>query len=125
MNYDFDRSERVGDTILRELAQLIQREIRDPRLGMVNVTAVKVSRDLKHARVFVTFVDPEGEQDILRQIEVLNKASGFLRSQLSDHIMMRVIPKLHFEFDESVLRGSQMTRLIEEIAEREKRDSED
>lgn len=119
MNHDFDRSERVGDTLLRELALLIQRELRDPRLGMVNVTAVKVTRDLKHARVFVTFVETAGDQKVLEQIEVLNRASGFLRAALGKHMSMRVIPKLHFEFDESILYGARMTKLIEEVRSRE------
>lgn len=124
MNHDFDRAERVGDTMLRELAQLIQRELRDPRLGMVNVTAVKVAKDLKHARVFVTFVETSGDDKILEQIEVLNRASGFLRAELARHMSMRVIPKLHFEFDESVLYGARMTKLIEEVRSRES-DQED
>ncbi len=119
MNHDFDRAERVGDTLLRELALLIQRELRDPRLGMVNVTAVKVTKDLKHARVFVTFVETGGEQKILQQIEVLNRAAGFLRAELTHHMTMRVIPKLHFEFDESVLYGARMTKLIEKVRARD------
>jgi len=119
MNHDFDRAERVGDTMLRELAMLIQRELRDPRLGMVNVTSVKVTRDLKHARVFVTFVETSADEKILEQIEVLNRASGFLRAEVARHMSMRVIPKLHFEFDESVLYGARMTKLIDEVRSRE------
>ncbi len=119
MQHDFDRAERVGDTMLRELALLIQRELRDPRLGMVNVTAVKVSKDLKNARIFVTFVETGKEERILEQVEVLNRASGFLRSALSHQMSMRVIPRLHFEFDESILRGARMSKLIEEVRARE------
>ncbi len=124
MNYDFDRADRVGDTMQRELALLVQRELRDPRLGMVNITAVKVSKDLKNARVFVTFVETEQQKKILEQIEVLNHASGFLRAELAHHMSMRVIPKLHFEFDESVLRGAHMTKLIEEVRARETKGDE-
>jgi ribosome-binding factor A len=119
MNHDFDRSERVGDTILRELALLIQRELRDPRLGMVNVTAVKVAKDLKNARVFVTFVETTENKEILEQVLVLNRAAGYLRAELGKQMSMRVIPKLHFEFDESIFYGARMTKLIDEVRARE------
>jgi ribosome-binding factor A len=110
---DFSRSERVGDTLQRELAILIQQEIRDPRVGMVNINAVRVHHDLKTARVFVTYVDQLDQKEIQQSIQVLNKAAGFLRSKLHNKIIMRVIPRLHFEYDESVMRAAHLTDLID------------
>lgn len=113
MPNDFSRSERVGDTLQRELAILIQQEIRDPRVGMVNINAVRVHHDLKTARVFVTYVDQLDQKEIQQSIQVLNKAAGFLRSKLHNKIIMRVIPRLHFEYDESVMRAAHLTDLID------------
>ena len=111
--HDFSRAERVGDTLQRELAILIQQEIRDPRVGMVNVNAVRVNNDLRNARVFVTYVDHPDEKAVQQSLQVLNKAAGFLRSQLHTRMIMRVIPRLHFEYDESVMHAARMTDLID------------
>lgn len=111
--HDFSRAERVGDTIQRELANLILQEIRDPRVGMANVNAVRVTDDLRNARIFVTFIDNPDQNAIKQSVQVLNKASGFLRSKLHTRMTMRVIPKLHFEYDESVMRAAHLTDLID------------
>jgi|TARA_B110000483_G_scaffold147265_1_gene175634 ribosome-binding factor A len=113
MPQDFSRADRVGDTLQRELATLIQQEVRDPRVGMVNINAVRVSKDLGRARVFVTYVEQSDKEAIKQSIAVLNKASGFLRSQLHSRMTMRVIPKLHFEYDESIMRAAHLTDLID------------
>ena len=114
--HDFSRAERVGDTIQRQLANLIQQEIRDPRVGMVNVNAVRVSSDLSNARVFVTFVDRSDQAQIKQSIEALNNAAGFLRK-----MTLRVVPKLRFEYDESVRRAAQMTDLIDSALEADRK----
>lgn len=113
---DFSRAERVGDTIQREISVLIQNEIRDPRLGMVNVNAVRVTDDLRNARVFVTLVNTHEADKIKQSITILNKASGFLRSQLHTRMTLRVMPKLHFEYDESIERAARMSKLIDSVA---------
>lgn len=110
---EFTRLDRVGEFIQSELAQIIQREIRDPRIGMVMVNEVRVSRDLAHARVFVTFVGCESVADSKEPLEVLNKATGFLRTQLSKTNSLRITPKLNFVFDESVFRGVALSSLID------------
>lgn len=117
--HDFNRSERVGDTIQREISILIQNEIRDPRLGMVNVNAVRVTDDLRNARVFVTLIDTHDPDKIKQSVGILNKASGFLRSQLHTRMTLRVMPRLHFEFDESIERAARMTQLIDSVAPKE------
>ena len=104
--------ERVGDYLQRELAVLIQRELRDPRLGMVSITAVEVSRDLAHARVFFTLLGCDSAEDAKPSIDVLNKAGGYLRTQLAKDATMRTVPRLRFEFDTSVGRGRDLEALI-------------
>jgi ribosome-binding factor A len=121
MAREFSRTERVGDYLQRELAVLIQRELRDPRLGMVSVTAVRVSRDLSHAKVYFTLLDCDSEEDARPSTEVLNHAAGFLRSQLSRDATMRSVPRLHFVFDASVGRGRHLEALISAAAEADRR----
>ncbi|MEL7045225.1 MAG: 30S ribosome-binding factor RbfA [Pseudomonadota bacterium] len=117
MGREFSRRERVSDYLQRELALLVQRELRDPRLGMVSVTAVDVSRDLAHARVFVTLLGCDSEADAKPALEVLNGAGGFLRSALARSAPMRTVPRLRFVFDSSVGRGRDLEALIERATE--------
>ena len=114
MPREFSRSERVADAIQRELATLIQMEMRDPRIGMVNITAVEVSRDLAHARVFVTFVDHSDATATDVRVAILNRAAGYLRNLLGKTLQTRVVPSLAFRFDESVERGAHLSELIDE-----------
>ncbi|MFK7828541.1 MAG: 30S ribosome-binding factor RbfA [Congregibacter sp.] len=116
MAREFSRKERVGDYLQRELALTIQRELRDPRLGMVSITAVEVSRDLSHARVFVTLLGCDSEEDAKPSMSVLNKAAGFLRSALAKHASMRSVPRLRFMFDSSIGRGRDLEALIQKAA---------
>lgn len=113
MGKDYSRTQRVGDQIQRELALLMQRDIKDPRLGMVTITAVNVARDLGHANVYITTMDKDSAEDIALTLEILTQASGFLRSQLGKAMKIRSIPQLHFLYDESIIRGSQLSALID------------
>ncbi|NND45199.1 MAG: 30S ribosome-binding factor RbfA [Xanthomonadales bacterium] len=110
MPREFKRSERVSGQLRRELAQLIQSEVKDPELGLVSVSDVEVTRDLAHAKVFVTVFDPATAATNLR---ALKRAAGFLRSRLGQELRMRNIPQLHFLHDDSVERGQQMDELID------------
>ena len=121
MAREFTRSDRVSDFLRQELAQLIQQEIRDPRIGMVMVTSVDVSRDIHYAKVFVTIVGVDSKEDSAEAIDALNNAAGFLRTQLSRRHSMRATPKLRFIFDSSVLRGTQLTNLIVKARTEDKR----
>ncbi|WP_299596026.1 30S ribosome-binding factor RbfA [uncultured Microbulbifer sp.] len=113
MAKEFHRADRVADAMRRELARLIQHEVRDPRVGMVNVNDVEVSRDLATAKVFVTLVGEDDRSKIDISMEALNKAAGFLRTQLAKEIQMRSIPRLHFRYDETSVRGQHLSALIE------------
>lgn len=117
MAKEFSRAQRIGDQIQRELAQLIRMEVKDPRLGgLVTITAVDVSRDSSHAKVYVTVMGGEPEEgvdSVAQSIKVLNDASGFLRMQLGRAMKLRSVPNLRFHYDESVVRGAQLSALIE------------
>ncbi len=112
MAREYSRQERVGDYLQRELALLIQRELRDPRIGMVSITGVDVSRDLAHARVFFTRIGSDSAEDAENAVAALNGATGFLRSSLARDASMRTVPRLRFQFDSSVGRGRDLAALI-------------
>ncbi|WP_457809437.1 30S ribosome-binding factor RbfA [Kushneria sp. EE4] len=110
---EFSRTDRVGEQLAHELAQLIQREVKDPRLGMVTVTSADVSRDLGYADVHVTLMGENDPERIRENLAVLKKASGFLRSRIARTMKLRHVPELRFHFDESVTRGHALSSLIE------------
>ncbi|MDX1460414.1 MAG: 30S ribosome-binding factor RbfA [Xanthomonadales bacterium] len=107
----FNRSERVAGQLRRELARLIQMEVKDPDLGLISVSDVEVSRDLSYATVFVTAYD---ESAAPRSIEALKRAGGYLRKRLGQELRIRSVPELRFRHDDSVERGQHMDRLIEQ-----------
>jgi len=110
-NREFSRMQRLGDQIHRELAVLIETRISDPRIHMLTVTAVKVSRDLGHARVYYTTLDDDREG-----LETaLTKAAPYLRHLLSSALIARITPRLSFVYDESIERGRDMEALIREV----------
>ncbi|UYG07953.1 30S ribosome-binding factor RbfA [Halomonas sp. M4R1S46] len=111
---EFKRTDRVADQLQKELAVLIQREIKDPRLGMVTVSGVTVSRDLGYADVHVTLLGEQDAERIKENLTVLKRAAGFLRSQIARRIKLRHVPELRFHFDESVVRGQRLSSLIDE-----------
>ncbi len=118
MPKDFSRTLRVADQIQRELADLLQNEIKDPRVGKVTITAVEVTRDYGHAKIFYTTLGSV-EENFLAE-NGLDHAKGFLRSNLSHRMKLRVIPQLHFVYDESVERGVRLSKLIDEAIAQEK-----
>ncbi len=104
------RAQKLGDLIQRELSELVQRELRDPRVGMITITSVDVSPDFSHAKVFYTILNPE---QLPEAGKGLKRAAGFLRSQLAKRIKLYTTPELRFEYDESVERGDRLARLID------------
>lgn len=112
MPREFTRSDRVSDAIQRILAQVIAQEIRDPRIGMVNINAVTVTRDMAYAKVYVTFVGAD-EAESLAAASVLNKAGGFLRTFIAKELIMRTVPKLQFIYDKTAIRGQELSFLID------------
>lgn len=112
------RLQRLGDQIQRELAVLIRDEINDPRLtGFVTISSVKVSSDLGYADIYVTVMEPELNDAMSKHsheasLQVLNKAAGFLRTELSHSLKTRSTPRLRFHYDEVTARGNYMMDLI-------------
>ena len=112
------RIERVNNLIRREVSQLIQQELRDPRLdSFIAVTEVSTSPDLKFAKIFVSSMS--GKQEEEKILSVLSTASGFLRSELAKRVRMRYIPELSFHWDDSIEHGDHILRLIDELHKEE------
>lgn len=113
---NFARTDRVAQQMQREIAELVRLEINDPRVRLVTITAVEVAGDYSHAKVFFTRLD--GKHSEAQQ--GLDRASGFLRSQLSRSLKLRIMPQLHFVYDASVERGSQLSQLIDQAVASDK-----
>jgi ribosome-binding factor A len=107
------RPERVGDQIRAELSELIARQVKDPAIGFVTITYVKVSADLQVARAYYTSLgDPEAQRNTARALE---RARPFLRRQIAQRIRLRRAPEIHFQYDESIARQERIESLLEEI----------
>lgn len=126
MAKEFSRTQRIGDQMQRELALLIQREIKDPRLGLVTITAVDVSRDLSHAKIFITIMGQDDDQEAVKgNLRILNDAAGFLRMQLGKSMKLRTVPQLHFNYDASIRRGVELSSLIERAVAEDRNHSDE
>lgn len=109
------RIERLNSLIRQELSELLQRQVKDPRLGnFVAVTEVSTTPDLKHAKVWVSsFGEEENKAEVLK---ALASASGFFRTSLAKNLKMRYTPELSFHWDSSIERGDRLLRLINEVS---------
>ena len=137
MSEQSQRQQRVADLVQRELAMLIQLEGNDPRIGMVSVTGVDISRDLAYAEVYVSVLnstsgegddqagtEPAGELDKLEieeNVKALNKAAGYLRSLLARRLKLRTTPKLRFHYDGTISRGNKLSSLIDQALEADRK----
>ena len=123
MPREFSRTLRVAEQLQRELAELIRDEVKDPRLGMVSISGVEVSRDMAHAKVYVSVL---GEAQVAQDsLEALNHAAGFLRHELGRRMRLRSVPHLRFIHDRSLEEGARMSALIDEALGNRKPDSRD
>ena len=108
-----ERAHRVADFIREELADIVRSEMRDPRVGMVSITDAKVSRDLSYADVYVSSLSAPDAAAQTALVDVLNRASGFLRTVVSKRHSMRTTPRLRFHYDELIDEGPRMEALID------------
>ena len=109
------RIQRVSSLMRQEISQLLQRQVKDPRLGsFVAVTEVSLSPDLRYARVFVSCMGSEEEKQAM--LSGLVAASSFLRSQLAKRLRLRRVPELSFQWDDSIERGAHLLQLIDEVS---------
>jgi ribosome-binding factor A len=106
------RTQRLADQIQRDIAGLIRTELKDPRLGMVTISSVKVSSDMGYADIYVTVLGETLDEGPEASLKVLNTASGYLRTGLARGLKLRIIPHLRFHYDEVVARGNRMAGLI-------------
>ncbi|KTD28085.1 MULTISPECIES: 30S ribosome-binding factor RbfA [Legionella] len=112
MTNDFKRIDRVAEMMQRKLSQLIQQEIKDPRLpAFVTISSVKVTADLGHAKVYFTVLNADKE----KTASILNSAASYLRTALARSVKLRTVPQLHFVYDESIEYGRRLSRLIDDL----------
>ncbi|MBA2709124.1 MAG: 30S ribosome-binding factor RbfA [Tatlockia sp.] len=112
MSSDFKRTDRIAEMMQRKLSQIIQQEVKDPRLpAFVTISTVKVAADLSHAKVYFTVLNA----DIAETETVLNSAAPYLRKALARSVKLRTVPQLHFVYDESIEYGRRLSRLIDDV----------
>ncbi len=124
MAKQYSRTQRIGDQIQRELATLIPQEVRDPRLGFITITGVDVSRDIGHAKVFITVMGENSPEVIKENLDVLKDTAGYLRMLLGKAMKLRSVPSLHFHYDQSITRGAMLSALIEQAVTEDQRNAE-
>ncbi len=112
MSKEYSRSLRVAEQIQRELARLVQTEVKDPRVGMVTISEVRVSNDLAHAKVFVTVIGSDAE-GAAESVGILNRAAAYLRHALGQRLLLRITPQLHFVYDETLDKSARLAALID------------
>jgi ribosome-binding factor A len=122
MTNTFKRTDRIAEMMQRKLAQIIQQEIKDPRMpAFITISAVTVTRDLGHAKIYFTALNDEAKM----ADSILNAAASYLRSALARTLTMRTVPQLHFVYDESIEYGRRLSRLIDEVAPQESESDDD
>ncbi|MCP4957015.1 ribosome-binding factor A [Photobacterium aquimaris] len=120
MAKEFSRTQRVAQQLQKELAVILQREIKDPAIAMTTISSVDVSRDMNYAKIYVTFF-PIGEQTAEGSLAALREMAPYIRSLLGKEIRLRVTPELNFIFDQSLTEGMRISNLVSKAV----RDDED
>jgi len=117
------RAERMAEVIKSEGSDIIQRGLKDPRIGFVSITDVVVSNDLRHAKIFVSVLGDDAAKR--RTMEGLNRARGHIRSELGARLAIRFVPEIHIRLDESIERGVRISSLVRKVIEEGSRESPD
>ena len=119
MAKEFSRSQRVSQEMQKEIALILQREIKDPRVGMATVSGIELSRDLAYDKVFVTFLnvltDNADPDTVKNGIKALQDASGYIRTLLGKAMRLRIVPELTFAYDNSLIEGMRMSNLVTNV----------
>ena len=110
---EYQRSERVGDLILEVIVELLQRDIHDPRVSGVTLTGVKVSKDLRHARVYFNLLG--GQADRGAVLTGLKSATGFIRTKVGKQLKLRFVPEFEFTYDESEDAAQRIDELLKQV----------
>lgn len=109
MPREFSRNQRMAEQIRRDLSEIIRDDLKDPRMGFLSITEVRLSKDLGQAIVFCSIFEHDKQQETM---ETLNRAAGFLRSRVADRLRARTVPSLKFRLDDSMETGAAMDELI-------------
>ena len=112
---EYQRADRVGDSLLEVIAEILRREIDDPRLQGLNLTGVKLSKDLRHAKIFFSLLPPQGSR--AEVFAALKRAGGFIRSQLGKRLKLRFVPALEFLYDDSEDEARRIEALLDKVSE--------
>ncbi len=118
MPREFPRARRIEEQLKRLLSELVRREVKDPRVGLITITAVEVSRDLTHAKVFFTPFAGIGDAAVM--LEALQHAAGYLRIQVRNQMRLRAAPELDFQLDDSIERGARLSALITDAVDKDR-----
>ena len=121
MAREFKRSDRVADALQRSIAETLRADLRDPRIGMPNINAVHVPRDLTSAKVFVTFIGLYEQDEIDVAVGILNDAAGYIRAQIAKDVKMRIVPRIFFVYDKVVVQGQNLSYAIDRAIASDKR----
>jgi ribosome-binding factor A len=119
MAKEYSRTSRVAQQVQKELARIIQQEVKDPRIGMATISGVDITRDLAYAKVFVTFLTV-GEQTNEESLQGLNAASGYIRRLLGKAMRLRIVPELRFCFDETLTEGLRISEMVSKAVNSDK-----
>lgn len=120
MGREFSRAQRVAQEIKKEIAVILQREVKDPRIGMVTVSDVELSKDLAYAKVYVTFLFDQDEEAIELAMQGIHDASGYMRSLLGKAMSLRIVPEIRFVYDHSLVDGMRMASLVTSAVNKDK-----
>ena len=106
------RAERVGEQMKKEVMDIINNKVKDPRVGFITITDVELTNDLSQAKVFLTVLG--------NKKEALDKAKGFIKSELGSRMRLRIVPELFFEYDESIEYGNKIEKMIQDLHKQDK-----
>lgn len=107
------RANRLAESLKEEISQLIRVELKDPRIGFVTLTSVDVAEDLAHAKVYVSVLGTEDEGKA--SLDALNRAAGFVRSEIGKRIRLRHVPTIVFKYDPSIQHGAHIAKLLRDV----------
>ena len=112
------RAERVGEQMKQEIMDIVNNKVKDPRVGFLTITDVELTNDLSHAKVYLTVLGSNKEID--NTFKALEKAKGFIKSELGSRMRLRIIPDLTFDYDKSIEYGNKIERMIQDLHKEDK-----
>ncbi|MBS6090834.1 MAG: 30S ribosome-binding factor RbfA [Staphylococcus warneri] len=112
------RAERVGEQMKKEIMDIVNNKVKDPRVGFITITDVELTNDLSQVKVYLTVLGNQKEVD--NTFKALEKAKGFIKSELGSRMRLRIIPELSFEYDESIEYGNKIERMIQDLHKQDK-----